>query len=66
MRNRMAAFVEKNPEKFLPFVTQSLDKEIRLIREMGNEAEGIACNYMGEVLGTQIKSVILDREQVSD
>ena len=66
IRNRAANYIEQNSKTFTPFLTRPLQEELKMIKEMGVEAEGIACNYMGEILKVNIVSVILDREQVSD
>lgn len=66
IRNRVAEYVEKNPEVFLDYLTDSLANELKRIREMGTEAEGIVCNYMSKILNVNIVSVILDREHLAD
>jgi uncharacterized C2H2 Zn-finger protein len=66
MKNYIADYVQKHSERFLPYLTHSIEAELEAIKEMGREAEGIVCNYIGEILGINVTSVILDRDQLSN
>lgn len=64
IKSRVVTHIQSNPEKFSPFLTHSLEQEIKNILEMGREAEGLPCSFMTEILGISIENVLVDREGV--
>lgn len=66
IKHKVAEYLKANPDKISPFLTHSLDVEIKNVLEMGREAEGIPVNFIPTILETTIHNVLLDRENIAN